>query len=96
LECRALEVNQNEEQAIVRRRERTVLVHRAPAGGPRCPIEAPRGEMHLERRLTGRDEALKLVERHAGAIEELGRACTSVNWTLTIRGAAFHGRHSIP
>ena len=59
---------------IFRRRERTVLIHREPAGGPRFPIEAPRGKMRLERGLKGRDEALKLVERQAGEIEELCRA----------------------
>src|SRR5262249_16106800 len=74
LEGIGLEVDQNEEQAIFRRRERTVFVHREPAGGPRFPIEAPRGKTRMERGLKGRDEALKLVERHAGEIEELCRA----------------------
>ena len=74
LEGISLEVGENEEQAIFRGRERTVLVHRGPAGGPRLPIEAPRGHMRLERRLKRRDEALKLVERHAGEIEKLCRA----------------------
>ena len=69
-----LEVDQNEEQSIFRGRERTVLVDRELAGDARLPIEAPRGEMRLERRLKGRDEALKLVERQAGEIEELCRA----------------------
>src|SRR5205807_860231 len=52
-------------------RQRTVVVDGEPAGGPRFPIEAPRGEMRLERHLKGRDEELKLVERQAGEIEEL-------------------------
>ena len=44
--------------------------------------------MRLERGLKGRDELLKLVERHAGQMQELrGRACTSLNRTLAIRGA---------
>jgi hypothetical protein len=68
---RGLEVDQNEEQAIFRRRERTVLVDREPAGGPRFPIETPRGEMRVERGLKGRDEELKLVERETGQIQEL-------------------------
>jgi hypothetical protein len=71
LERRGLQVDQHEEQAIFRRRERTVFVHRAPAGGPRFPIEAPRCEMCLERCLKGRNEALKLVERETGQIQEL-------------------------
>ena len=65
-----LEVDQNEEQAIFRRRERTVLVDRKPAGRPRFPVEAPRRHMGLECRLKGRDEELKLVERQAGEIQE--------------------------
>ena len=70
LERIGFQVDQNEEQAIFRRRERTVLVHREPAG-PRFPIEAPRGEMRLERGLKGRDEELKLVEHETGQIQEL-------------------------
>jgi hypothetical protein len=77
LERIGLEVDQNEEQAIFRRRERTGLVHRELAGGPRFPIEAPRGEMRVERGLKGRDEELKLVEREPGQIQEL-------------RGASLH------
>ena len=47
-----------------------MLVHGEPAGRPRCPIEVPRCEMGVERRLEGRDEELKLVERQAGQIQE--------------------------
>jgi hypothetical protein len=65
---------ENRQQPILRGRQRAVLIHAKLAGGPRCPIETPRGEMHLERRLTERDEALKRVELHADAIEKLGRA----------------------
>jgi hypothetical protein len=68
LERIGFQVDQNEKQAIFRGRERTVLVHREPAGGPRCPIEAPRGEMRVERGRKGRDEELKLVERKTGQI----------------------------
>jgi hypothetical protein len=50
-----LQVDQNEEQAIFRGRERTVLIDGKPADDPRLPIEAPRGEMRVERRLKGRD-----------------------------------------
>ena len=64
------QVGEDEEPSIFWRRERTVLVHREPACGPRFPIEVPRGEMHVERRLEG-DQLLKLVERHAGQIQEL-------------------------
>jgi hypothetical protein len=49
------QVDEDEEQPIFRCRERTVLVDREPAGDARLPIEAPRSEMRLERRLEGWD-----------------------------------------
>jgi len=55
LERIGLEVDQNEEQSICRRWQGTVLVDCEPAGDARLPIEAPRSEMRLERRLEGRD-----------------------------------------
>jgi hypothetical protein len=70
LERRGFPVDQNAEQAIFRGRERTVLVHRAPAGDPRLPIEAPRGEMRWEGCLEGRDSRLKLFARQARHIQE--------------------------
>jgi hypothetical protein len=71
LERIGLQVGEDEEQSIFWGRERTVLVHREPTGGAQFPIEAPHCKMRLERRLKGRDEELKLVERQAGEIEEL-------------------------
>ena len=86
-----------EEQPISRRRQGTVLVHGEPARHPRFPLEAPLPQMGLERGRKGRDQELKLVECHAGHIEELrGAGLQSVNGTLAIRGASFGGRHSIP
>jgi len=70
LERIGLEVDQNEEQSIFRRWQGTVLVDREPAGDARLPIEAPRGEMRLERRLEGRDSLVKLIEHQAGQIQE--------------------------
>src|SRR5439155_2469042 len=83
LEGRGFQVNQNEQQPIFRRRERAVLVYRQPAGGPACPIEAPRRHLRQERGLKGWDEGLKRVEGHAGAIQELRRAGLQVRepWT---------------
>ncbi len=66
---RGLEGDQNEEQAIFRGRERTVLVDREPAGDARLPIEARRGEMRLECCLEGRDSLLKCIERQTGHIQ---------------------------
>jgi hypothetical protein len=71
LEGIGLEVDQNEEQAIFRRRKRTVLVDRESAGGPGFPSEASHGHMCLARGLKGRDEELKLVQGQAGEIQEL-------------------------
>jgi len=48
-----------------------VFVDGKLAGGAGFPIEAPRCHMGVERRLEGRNEELKLVERQAGQIQEL-------------------------
>ena len=71
LERIGFQVGENEKQAIFWRRERTVLVHRAPAGGAGFPIEAPRGEMRLESGFKGLDKLLKLCKGQAGEIQEL-------------------------
>jgi hypothetical protein len=65
-----LKVAKNEKQAIFWRRERTVLVHREPAGGSGFPIEAPSYKMRLERGLKRYDELLKLLARQASQIQE--------------------------
>src|SRR5437899_6662419 len=89
LERIGFQVGENEEQAIFRRRERTVLVDREPACGPGFPIEAPRRHMRLERRLERGDQLLKLVERQARQIQELrgaglhiGEPDTGHTWCL--------------
>jgi len=51
-----------------------VLVDGKPAGRPGFPIEAPRRHTRVERGLEGRHQLLKLVEGHAGEIQELHRA----------------------
>ena len=71
LERRGFQGDENEKQAIFWRRERTVLVHREPADGAGFPIEAPRGEMLLERGLKGLDELRKFCKGQAGDIQEL-------------------------
>ena len=72
-ECRGLSAlfGEEEEQPLFGRRQGAGLLDGQLAGGPGCPIEAPRGPMRLERRLEGRNEGLKRVEGHAGAIQEL-------------------------
>jgi hypothetical protein len=71
LERRGLQGSEEEEQPLFGRRQGAGLLDGQLAGGPGCPIEAPRGPMRLERRLEGRNEGLKRVEGHAGAIQEL-------------------------
>ena len=71
LEAVCLQVGEQEEQPVFRRREGAVFVDGKLAGGPRFPIEAPRRHPGLERWLEGRDEELKLVERHARHIQKL-------------------------
>jgi hypothetical protein len=74
---------EKEDQAIFRRRQRTVLVHREPAGGPRLPSEAPRRQRRLVRGLKRRDQLLKLVEGQTGEIQELGGACLHLGESYT-------------
>jgi hypothetical protein len=67
------EVDEDEEQPIVRCRQGAVLLDGKLAGGPGFPIKAPRGHMRLERRLEGGDQGLKLLEGQARGIQELRR-----------------------
>jgi hypothetical protein len=43
---------------------------REPAGDARLSLEAPRGQVRVERCLERRDELRKRIERHAGHIQE--------------------------
>jgi hypothetical protein len=83
LERVGLEGGEQEEQPIFRRRQGAGLVHGKPAGGAGFPIEAPRGHMRVERRLEGRDQLLKLVERHAREIQELRGAGLQISEPYT-------------
>jgi hypothetical protein len=71
LERRGLQIDQDTQQPIRRRRERTVLVGREPSGRARLPIEAPAGHLSLEGGLKGRDQRLKLVYGETGQLEDL-------------------------
>jgi len=74
LERIGLQVSEQKEQPLFRCRQGAVLVHAKLASGPRLPIHPPRRHTGLERGLEGRDQLLKLVEGHAGEIQELYRA----------------------
>ena len=54
-------------------RERAVVVHGKPTSGPGFPVHPPRRHLALERGLEGRDQLLKLIQRHAREIQELHR-----------------------
>jgi len=72
LERIGLEIGEEEEQPLFRRRQGAVVVHAKAASGPRLPIHPPRRHPGVERGLEGRDQLLKLVEGQAGEIQELG------------------------
>jgi hypothetical protein len=60
-----------EEQPVFWRRQGAVVVDGKLAGRPGVPIAAPRRPVGLERRLTGWNELVQLVEGQAGAIQKL-------------------------
>jgi len=74
LERRGLQIGQEKQQPILRRRQRTVLVGRVPPGRARLPIEAPVGHVALERGLKRWDQLLKFVHSKTGQIQDLRRA----------------------
>jgi hypothetical protein len=71
LEAVRLQVREQEEQPVFRRREGAVFVDGKLASGAGFAIEAPRRHMGSERSLEGRNEELKLIEHQAGQIQEL-------------------------
>jgi hypothetical protein len=74
LEWIGLQIDQETQQAILRHRQRTVLVSRIPPGRARLPIEAPVGHVALKRGLKGWDQLPKLGHGETGQIQDLRRA----------------------
>jgi hypothetical protein len=74
LEGVGLQVSEQEEQPIFRRRQGAVFVHGKPTSGPRLSIHPPCRHPGLECGLEGWDQLLKLVKSHACEIQELHRA----------------------
>jgi hypothetical protein len=70
LERRGLQLDQDTQQLILWRRQRTVRVGRVPSGGARLPIKAPAGHLRLERGLKGRDQLLKLLHGETGQVQD--------------------------
>src|SRR5712691_3651815 len=89
LEGIGLQVDQDKQEPIFRCRQGTVLVDSKPARGPRLPIHAPCRHLGVERRLEGRDQLLKLVERQAREIQELHRAGLQLGKPYTSHGSCL-------
>ena len=102
LEGVGLQVREQEEQPVFRRRQGAVFVDGKLAGGSGRPIEAPRRHMRLECRLKRRDQDLKLLEGQTGEIQEccgaglpIGEPYTShgtclLSWYRADRGTFYH------
>ena len=102
LEGVGLQVSEQEEEPIFRRRQRAVFVHGTLAGGAGFPIEAPRRHVGLERGFKRRHQLLELLESYARQIQELcgaglhiGEPYTSHGTCLllqyrSVRGASYH------
>src|SRR6266511_5848151 len=84
-----LQVDQHRQQSILRRGQWTVRVGGVPAGGAWLPIEAPLGQMGLERGLKGWDQALKLVDAETGYIQYLRGAGLDVDEPETSHGCSL-------
>jgi hypothetical protein len=98
LERIGLQVGEQKEQPIFRRRQGAVLVDGKLASGAGFPIEAPHGHMRLKRRLKGWDKLLKLVERQAREIQELYGAGLQISEPSTChRGCllSWEAQHTI-
>jgi hypothetical protein len=70
---RGLQVDHDQQQSILRCRQRTVRVRRVPARGAWLPIETPVGHRGLEGGLKGGDQRPHLVHGETGHIEHLCR-----------------------
>ena len=72
------QVDQHEEQAIFRGRQRTGPVDAKAARRAGFAIEPPRGHPALKRRLEGRHQAGKLLPGHTGQIQQFRGAGVDV------------------
>jgi len=70
-------------------RERAVVVHGKPTSGPGFPVHPPRRHLALERGLEGRDQMLKLVERHARDIQKRQRTGLQLGEPYTGHGSCL-------
>src|SRR5215475_1340752 len=89
LERIRFQVGQNKQQPVFGGPQGTVLIDGKSACGARFPIEAPCRHPCLERRLKGRNQLLKLVERQAREIQELYRAKLQLGKPYTSHGSCL-------
>ena len=66
-----LQIDQDTQQPILGRRQRTGLIGGLPAGRARLPIEAPPGHMGLKGGLKRRGQVPKLLQGQTGQIQHL-------------------------
>lgn len=74
LERIRFQVDEDKQQPILGRGQRTVPIGRVAAGGTRPPIEAPFRHMCLEHGFKGWDQRPKLLDGETGEIEHLDGA----------------------
>jgi hypothetical protein len=84
-----LQVDQDKQQSIFWRRQRTVVIGRVPTGGARSSIETPVGHMGLERRLERRHQLLKLIHGETGQIEHLWGAALEIGEPYSAHGGGL-------
>ena len=89
LEGVGLQVDQDKQQPILRRRQGTVHRGRVPTGGARSSIEAPMGYMDLERSVKRRHQLPKLIHGETGPIEHLCGASLEIDEPSRAHGGGF-------
>jgi hypothetical protein len=89
LERVGLQGDQDQQQPILWRGQRTVLIGRLPTGGAWSPIEAPVSHMGLERGLKRRHQRLKLLHGETGHIEHLCGAALEIGKPSSSHGSGL-------
>jgi hypothetical protein len=89
VEQRGLQVEQNAQQPIRGRGQRTIRVGRLPAGGTRPSIAAPGGHMRLERGFKSRNQCPQLLDSATGHVEHLREAALEVGKTSRPHGRSL-------
>ena len=86
---RLIDANDGEQQSILGRRQRAVLVRGIPAGGAGLPIKTPLGQMSLEGLLKRWHQLPKLIYRETRQIRHLCREGLDVDKPQTSHGCGL-------